>query len=175
MKNTLPTLTIIISLFLVADGLLAQAPKWTFGAHSIMGLSGSIREEAESPGVNERVYDYSGKEELQRSYGAGLWLERSLNSHWSLHATTSFQRVKVLANSMFVYDGLDLYDYNQFQSSWASQYLQMSLSGRYYFGEEAASHRWFVGAGMQGIYVYRHNYQSKSTFRHDPRLRPGFA
>lgn len=175
MKNTLSTLTLTVLLCTATDGLLAQSNKWAFGAHAIMGLSGSIRQEATSPVVDERVYDFSGKEELQLSYGAGLWLERSLNPHWSLHASTSFQRVKVLANSTFVYDGLDLFDYNQFQSSWESQYFQLSLSVRHYFGEEAADHRWFVGAGMQGVYVYRHNYQSKSTFRYDPLRGPGFA
>jgi hypothetical protein len=175
MKNTRATFTLIALLFIATDSLLAQMPNWAFGAHTIMGLSGGIRQEATSPVVNGRLYDYSGKEELQVSYGIGLWLAYPLDSRWSIHATTSFQRVKVLANSTFVYDAPDLYDDNRFQSSWASQYLQLSLSGRYYFGEEASSNRWFVGAGMQGVFVYRHNYQSKVTFRYDPRLGPGFA
>ena len=173
MKNTRSTFILTVLLFTATDGLLAQTSKWAFGVHAIMGLSGSIRQEATSPVVNERVYDFSGQEELQLSYGAGLWLERSLNPHWSLHASTSFQRVKVLANSRYVFDGPDLYDFNQSQSSWESQYLQWSLSGRHYFGEETADHRWFIGAGMQAVYVFRHKYQSKSTFRYDPRLGPG--
>ncbi|WP_367392625.1 outer membrane beta-barrel protein [Lewinella sp. LCG006] len=175
MKNTLATLLFIVSLLTTLSNLHAQMPKWAFGAHSIMGLSGSIRQEAKSLVVNERVYDHLGKEALQLSYGVGLWLERSLNPHWSLYTSTSFQRVKVLANSTFVHDGADLYSYDQVQSSWASQYFQLSLSGRYHFGEDVGSHRWFVGAGIQRCYVYRHNYQSEVTFRYDPGLGPGFA
>lgn len=175
MKNTLATLLFIVSLLTTLSSLQAQMPKWAFGAHVIMGLSGSIRQEVATPLVNERQYDHSGKEQLQPSYGLGLWLERSLNPHWSLYATTSFQRVKVLANSTFVYDGPDLYSFDHVQTSWASQYFQLSLSGRYYFGEEAESHRWFVGGGMQGCYVHRHNHLTKSTFRYDPILGPGFA
>lgn len=175
MKNTLSTLTFTVLLCTATDGLLAQSNKWAFGAHAIMGLSGSIRQEATSPIIDGRLSDYSGQEALQPSYGVGLWLDHSLNTHWSIYATTSFQRVKVLANSMFTTDAPDLYYFNMSQTSWTSQYLQLSLNGRYCFGDVQASHRWFVGAGMQGVYVYRHNYQSKSTFRYDPLRGPGFA
>ena len=80
-----------MALLLTAIGdLVAQTPKWAFGAHSFMGLSGSIREEAESPVVDGRVDDFSGKETLQPSYGVGLWLERSLYPHCTLYASTSY-------------------------------------------------------------------------------------
>ena len=76
MKNALSTLILIVLLFTAADSLLAQAPKWAFGAHTIMGLSGSIRQDASSPINDGRLSDFSGQEALQPSYGVGLWLER---------------------------------------------------------------------------------------------------
>lgn len=175
MKNTLSTFTFFIVFFFCSSILFAQTSNLSFGAHTIMGLSGDIRQAATTPTVDGRLTDFSGKEELQISYGVGLWLEHSVDAHWKIHATTSYQRVKVMANSMFVTDAPDLYYFSESQSSWSSHYLQLSLNGRYYFGEEEASQRWFVGAGVQGVYVYRHNYLRRSRFRYDPMLGPGFG
>lgn len=168
MKNALSKTHLTLIFCFAGSLLFAQQSTWSFGLHTIMGISGGIRKEKTTFPVTEGIEESEGQEQLQATYGLGCWLERSLNSRWSVFTTVSFQRLKVLANSTYLADTPDIYNWHELQTSWTSQYLQLDISGRYYLSDQHIANRWFIGLGVQGIYVHRHKHYLKSSFVYRP-------